>query len=55
MLLIYGKSFSILENGPSWKSLSSRKWSNIFDGKSFSSSKNGPEWTVMVQKIVDVQ
>jgi hypothetical protein len=43
MLLIYGQSFSSLENCPSWTvTFQSGKWSKISDGQSFSSSENGP-------------
>ena len=55
MLLIYGESFSSLENGPGWAvTFQFGKWSKIFYGQSFSSSENGLERTVMVQQIVDV-
>ena len=60
MLLIYGKSFSSLENGPGWAvTFQSGKWFEIYDGHAFSSLENGPDQTVifvmkMVQQIVDV-
>jgi hypothetical protein len=47
MLLIYGQSFSSLENGPGWAiPFQSRKWFKIYDGHAFSSSENGPYWTM---------
>jgi hypothetical protein len=54
MLLIYGNSFSSLENGPSWAvTFHSGKWPKIYDGWAFSSSENGPDWTVIfVMKMV---
>jgi hypothetical protein len=60
MLLMHGKSFSNLENGPGWAvTFQSRKWSKISDGQPFSSSENAPEWTIifrkkMVRQIFDV-
>jgi hypothetical protein len=55
MLLIYGQSFSSLENGPGWAvTFHSGKWYRIFDGQSFSILENGQEMIVMVQHIVDV-
>jgi hypothetical protein len=56
MLLIYGKSFSSLKNGPGWEvTFQSRKWPKISDGKAFSSSKNGPDRTVIfVMKMVSI-
>jgi hypothetical protein len=48
MLLIYGQSFSNLENGPGWAfTFQSGKWPKLCDGKSFSSSENGPYRTVI--------
>jgi hypothetical protein len=42
--LIYGQSFSSLENGPGWAvPFQFGKWFEIFDGQAFSSSKNGPD------------
>jgi hypothetical protein len=54
MLLIYGQSFSNLENGPGWEvTFQCGKWSKISDGQSFSSSENGPEQTIIfVTKMV---
>jgi hypothetical protein len=54
MLLIYGRSFSNSENGPSWEvSFQSGKWFKISDRQSFSSSENGPNRTVIfVMKMV---
>jgi hypothetical protein len=54
MLLIYGQSFSSLENGPGWAvTFQSGKWPKISDGQSFSSSENGPDRTVIfVMKMV---
>jgi hypothetical protein len=50
MLLIYGQSFSSLENGPGWAvTFQSGKWSKILDGQSFSSLENGPGWAVTFQ------
>jgi hypothetical protein len=55
MLLIYGQSFSSLENGLDWAvTFQSGKWSRIFYGQSFSNSENGPKQIVMVRQIVDV-
>jgi hypothetical protein len=56
MLLIYGQSFSSLENGPGWAvTFQSGKWSKIlmdshFPGKMvrFSSSENGPRFLMTV-------
>jgi hypothetical protein len=54
MLLIYGKSFFSLENGPSWAvTFQSGKWPKISDGQAFSSLENGPDRTVIfVLKMV---
>ena len=54
MLLIYGQSFSSLENGPSWAvPFRSEKWFEISDGQAFFSSKNGPNRIVIfVMKMV---
>jgi hypothetical protein len=49
MLLIYGNSFSILENGPSWEvTLQYRKWSNILMESHFPVQKmvhDGQSWS----------
>jgi hypothetical protein len=54
MLLIYGQSFSSLENGPGWEvPFQSGKWFEISDGQSFSSLENGPDQTIIfVMKMV---
>jgi hypothetical protein len=54
MLLIYGQSFSNLENGPGWVvTFQSGKWSKISDEQSFSKSENGPERKfIFVMKMV---
>jgi hypothetical protein len=54
MLLIYGQSFSSLENGPGWVvPFQFGKWFEIFDGHAFSSLENGLDRTVIfVMKMV---
>jgi hypothetical protein len=54
MLLIYGQSFSSLENVPGWEvTFQSRKCPNIYDEHSFSISENGPNQIIIfVMKIV---
>jgi hypothetical protein len=48
MLLIYGQSFSSLENGLCWAvPFQYGKWFVISDGQSFSSSENGPDRTII--------
>jgi hypothetical protein len=48
MLLIYGQSFSSLENGPGWAvPFQFGKWFEISDIHAFSSLENGPDWTVI--------
>jgi hypothetical protein len=53
MLLIYGESFSSLENGPRWAvPFQLGKWFEIYDGHAFSNSENDPNWTIIfVMKI----
>jgi hypothetical protein len=54
MLLIYGQSFSSLENGPGWAvPFQFGKWFEISDEQAFSNSENGLDRTIIfVMKMV---
>jgi hypothetical protein len=56
MLLIYGQSFSNLENGPGWAvPFQLGKWFEISDGQTFFSSENGPNRTIIfVIKMLEI-